>query len=788
MSTSTTPRTAYNILWDPSAPLYNFEDDIEVYPAGLFLPPSDLPRAPQWLPFSLELQGYTLQQGEEISILFLDCPPIARLVGIACLPARLVRVHPEYIASLFHASQPAFDTYVLARKAKLTPNSDTLRRVVSTLQYAVNSLSEELRTSASAEFFALFTDLPAPEENLAPLAFNFRRNNCTSDSQHCGFYLDEQDHGFFRVLDHREVRNFGPLLLRDGIPDITDRRQFYATIRLARPFLVAFRAGLPQSGYSPSETVTAWFRSLNWLHALLPRAKQDLLDLALYEPLPSVYRSSIPRDFTIPFSDFVAPPEVPFPELVPSTVSRAVTPQANVVPAGHTSPVRAIPGSLSFTPPHRSPVVGPPTGTPFGNVTGWNLVPSVCSTPVHSPRVLQDIDQSPGHTPAPPDLDLVPETEVVGEPERSDAGHISPPPANPGRKPPLRKTPAPESMVTVPPSLPKAGLAKRAQSSRKGGPKAPSQRGRPIITQHSSAPSISVVPSDGSESSSDSAPLRRRYQLRKRKPSPAPAPAKPPKSKKPKRSPAQPSSGEKSDAPAAPKPKVKARRRTGRPVLRAPGTEFQSAPQKPVDFVSLLECVQPSSLLQNHGCNNCGLINRKCEPAERIGDNRRGTHLIVCPDTRDFPATLLSCKSIPLCATTMPSNVCMRPLLTPRLDWSSLLTNSQPLLPITIRHLGLKRPRRCTASLKTCAILRWPLPLRPTWMRFYLLALRSTGLDCPKKIVKGGRRSSTQRLPRSQHGTMMILLTRTSLVLLIHRRLVDPTFLGRSKTPPLDSL
>ncbi|KAJ7722237.1 hypothetical protein DFH07DRAFT_857166, partial [Mycena maculata] len=274
MSTPTSPRTAYDILRDPSAPLYNFEEDVEVYPAGLFLPPSDLPHAPQWLPFSLELQGYTLQRGEEISIFFLDCPPVARLVGIARLPARLVRVHPEYIASLFHASQPAFDTYVLARKANLTPNSDTLRRVVSTLQYAVNSLSEELRPSASAEFFALFTDLPAPEENLAPLAFNFRRNNCTPASQHCGFYLDEQDHGFFRVLDHREVRNFVPFLLRPGIPN------------------VAFRAGLPQSGYTPSETVTAWFRSLNWLHALLPRAKQDLLDLALYEPLPPMTQPS----------------------------------------------------------------------------------------------------------------------------------------------------------------------------------------------------------------------------------------------------------------------------------------------------------------------------------------------------------------------------------------------------------------------------------------------------------------------------------------------------------------
>ncbi|KAJ7716002.1 hypothetical protein DFH07DRAFT_862479 [Mycena maculata] len=783
MSTPTSPRTAYDILRDPSAPLYNFEDDIEVYPAGLFLPPSDLPRAPQWLPFSLELQGYTLQQGEEISILFLDCPPIARLVGIARLPARLVRVHPEYIASLFHASQPAFDTYVLARKAKLTPNSDTLRRVVSTLQYAVNSLSEELRTSASAEFFALFTDLPVPEENLAPLAFNFRRNNCTSDSQHCGFYLDEQDHGFFRVLDHREVRNFVPLLLRDGIPDIADRRQFYATIRLARPFLVAFRAGLPQSGYSPSETVTAWFRSLNWLHALLPRAKQDLLDLALYEPLPSVYRSSIPRDFTIPFSDFVAPPQVPFPELVPS------------------------PGSLAV-----SPVIEQRIGSPLENETGWNLVPSVCSTPVHSPRILQDIDQSPGHTPAPQDLDLVPETEIVEEPERSDVGHISPPPANPGRKPPLRKTPAPASMVIVPPLLSKIGLAKRTQPSRKGGPNTPSQSGRPTITQHSSAPSVSVALSDGSESSSDSALPRRRYQLRKRKPSSAPAPAKPPPSKKPKRSPAQPSSGEESDAPAAPKPKVKARRRTGRPVLRAPGTEFQSAPQKPVDFVSLLECVQPSSLLQNHGCNNCGLINRKCEPADRIGDkwarpialttvllSRRGTHLIVCPDTRDFPASLLTCKSIPLCATAMPSNVFTRPLLTPRLDWSSPLMNFQPLSPITTRHLELRRPRRCTGSLKTCTMssppflitlfrLRWPLLLRLTRIRFYHLALRSTGLDCPKKIVEGGKRSLTQRLPRFPYDTTMILLTRTSLVLLVHPKPADPTSLARLTTLPFDSL
>ncbi|KAJ7721845.1 hypothetical protein DFH07DRAFT_972154 [Mycena maculata] len=82
-------------------------------------------------------------ESDQKALYFLDHPTVAALIQIGRKRSRaqnLVQNHPQYLRELLQLSQPAFATFVLARKLNLVPPSDILNRVLVTILAIANQV------------------------------------------------------------------------------------------------------------------------------------------------------------------------------------------------------------------------------------------------------------------------------------------------------------------------------------------------------------------------------------------------------------------------------------------------------------------------------------------------------------------------------------------------------------------------------------------------------------------------------------------------------------------------
>ncbi|KAJ7734507.1 hypothetical protein DFH07DRAFT_967629 [Mycena maculata] len=135
------PRCGQDLLYSSAAP----------QPIDLGLPPYiDTPADVKWptnpptiTVTDAEQAPFELDQSDQKALYFLDHPTVAALIQIGRKRSRaqnLVQNHPQYLRELLQLSQPAFATFVLARKLNLVPPSDILNRVLVTILAIANQV------------------------------------------------------------------------------------------------------------------------------------------------------------------------------------------------------------------------------------------------------------------------------------------------------------------------------------------------------------------------------------------------------------------------------------------------------------------------------------------------------------------------------------------------------------------------------------------------------------------------------------------------------------------------